>query len=88
VVFIFLILRDSRENATLTTMKNQAAGYIKLCTFFSNSDLQDAKKIFQLTYAERKYDVNARAVGVFHTIPCFVVFGSMKQNSAGFSDAR
>lgn len=28
---------------------------------FSNSDLQqDAKKIFQLTHAERKYDVNAR----------------------------
>ena len=28
------------------------------------------------------------AVCVFHTILCFVVFGSMKQNSAGFSDGR
>jgi len=28
------------------------------------------------------------AICVFHTILCFVVFGSMKQNSTGFSDAR
>lgn len=57
---------------------------------FLNSDLHNAEK------RKKNISINSPSanamlmfvIGVFHTIPCFVVFGSMKQNSAGFSDAR
>lgn len=70
-------------------MKNAAKNDIKLRVFLY-PDPQNAEK------RKENISINSAsanttlmfAVGVFHTIPCFVVFGSMKQNSAGFSDAR